>query len=315
MLVATGTLALSASSASAQLRQTKLFIDDGASNFATINVAGTMAGPATISIPAAAGISSSFILSSLTGGQTIDGGLTLTGGALNLGADATHTNAIHFVSEPTTATDAATKHYVDGASATALSSANSYTDAAIGVETSRAEGAEGTLTTNLANEVTNRTNADAANLTLSYDSTDRAKTAAEGYTDAAITTEVANRNTAIGVETTRAEAAEGTKLPLAGGTMTGDINMGSNAISSASTVTTANLVIGYSHGDGSSITTGTYKLDAGAGAIALPAVAADGQVLTIINGSGATSTGAVAIPDGATARLLYAGGWSLISIN
>jgi hypothetical protein len=60
--------------------------------------------------------------------------------------------------------------------------------------------------------------------TLSYDASGAASTAqtnAEAYTDSSIATEVTNRNTAIGVETSRAEAAEDLLAPLASPAFTG----------------------------------------------------------------------------------------------
>jgi hypothetical protein len=64
------------------------------------------------------------------------------------------------------------------------------------VETTRAEAAEGVLSTSISTETTNRTAGDAATLT-----------SAKAYADADIATEVTNRNTAIGVETTNRVAA------------------------------------------------------------------------------------------------------------
>src|SRR5580698_3131352 len=91
MLLAAGTLVFSATSASAQLRQTKLFIDGGNSNFASINATG-LGAAATVSIPSTAASSSNFILSVLAGGQTIDAGgsaSVLTIGSGSTGNDIT----------------------------------------------------------------------------------------------------------------------------------------------------------------------------------------------------------------------------------
>jgi hypothetical protein len=56
---------------------------------------------------------------------------------------------------------------------------------------------------------------------------------------AANTTSINNNTTAINNEVTRATTAEGTKLPLAGGTMTGAINMGATKITNLATPTAA----------------------------------------------------------------------------
>jgi hypothetical protein len=77
-----------------------------------------------------------------------------------------------------------------------------YIATAIATETTRAEGAEATLGTEISTEVTNRTNAISAETT-------RAE-AAESALSTSISTEVTNRTNAVSAETTRAEGAEST---------------------------------------------------------------------------------------------------------
>jgi hypothetical protein len=101
-------------------------------------------------------------------------------------------------------TEAAARAAGDATNATAISS-----------EATTARAAESTLTTNLASEVTNRTNAVSAEATARIAGDAAAVTSAEGYTDAAITSEV-----------TRAEAAY---VNVTGDTMSGSLTMGAGA--------------------------------------------------------------------------------------
>src|SRR5207249_907638 len=102
------------------------------------------------------------------------------------------------------------------ANAGTLASANSYTDAQVLIEKNRATGAEGTLTTNLSNEISRAMGAETAETTRA--------TGAETLLGASIATESARAigvesglSSAITAETARATAQEALKANLAGG--------------------------------------------------------------------------------------------------
>jgi hypothetical protein len=78
-----------------------------------------------------------------------------------------------------------------------------------------------------------------ASLATPSTSTDAANKSYVDAGDATNATAIASNTTAINSEVTRATTAEGTKLPLAGGTMTGAINMGSHQINAVTDPTAA----------------------------------------------------------------------------
>jgi hypothetical protein len=93
-----------------------------------------------------------------------------------------------------------------------------------------------------------------ASLATPSTSTDAANKSYVDAGDATNATAIASNTTAINNEVTRATTAEGTKLPLAGGTMTGDIAMGSHNISGGGTFT-ATTFTGALNGNANTATT------------------------------------------------------------
>ena len=123
----------------------------------------------------------------------------------------------------TNTTALATTQYADSAVAaevtnrgTAVTTEATARTTAIGVETTRAEAAEALLAPLASPALTGTPTAPTATALTS--STVAATTA---YADSAVATEVTARTTAIGVETTRAEAAEALLAPLASPSLTG----------------------------------------------------------------------------------------------
>ena len=118
-----------------------------------------------------------------------------TVGNLHLVGDTAIGHRLTSVTDPSSAQDAATKHYVDA-------------------ETTRATGAEALL-------------APLASPALTGSPTSPTKTA---LTNSTVIATTAYTDAAVGVEAARAAAAEALKLALAGGTMTGAIAMGTSKI-------------------------------------------------------------------------------------
>ncbi|HLX83808.1 MAG TPA: hypothetical protein VKR59_07910 [Terriglobales bacterium] len=117
-----------------------------------------------------------------------------------------------------------------GLAASALSTAQSFATSAVAAETSRAETAEGLLAPKASPTFTGTV----SGITAAMVGAD-----ASGAAAAAVATEVTNRNTAIAVETSRAETAEGL-LALKTTTVNGHA-LSANVIVSASDITTGTL--------------------------------------------------------------------------
>jgi hypothetical protein len=198
--------------------------------------------------------------------------LPLAGGTMT-GAIDMNSHLINNVSAPVANGDAANKAYVDA-------------------ETTRATGAESTLTTNLNNEVTRATAAESTLTTNLNAEVTRAKAAESTLT------------TNLNSEVTRATAAESSKLPLAGGTMTGAIAMGGNNITNAGAITSGSLDATA----GTIQTTGSVKAGTlnGAAAAALTQSAANaavaittyaGNVKLVAGSTSVTLTGSATLID------------------
>jgi hypothetical protein len=392
MLLAAGTLAFSATSASAQLRQTKLYIDDGSSNFATLNIGGTLAGPATISIPAAA-VSSNFILSTLSGGQTIAGGLTsanlltasngftMSGGALSITSTGVNITSAGEISRATTITGSGA---ISGGSFT--NTGGSFTASSGGAIVSTGENAgSGTIQTTGAvnggtlDGSTSITDGGLTATDVTFAGTGGILSSDNNFTWSGTVLGVTGGVTASGLIKGGSFQNTGGSFTVSGGgaiVSTGE-NAGSGTIQTMGAVqgstgtfaglsntagavdiegtnastsyinhsSTANTDIGNSTGTVtitnlvstmsvdavtvSGATTlsgsyGVYNLGGTPGApfaLTLPSSGTSGQVVYIYNGTGQNSTAApgtnqIAIPAGATGRIIYLGSaWILISVN
>jgi hypothetical protein len=136
-------------------------------------------------------------------------------------------NLISNLADPGSAQDAATKNYVDNSVNAEMSramSAESSLSAAISSEMSRAMSVEAGLSSDISAEVSRAMSAEGSLASSIAAETSRAL-AAEGSLSAAIA-----------AETSRALAAEATYLPLAGGTMSGDLNLGGHKLTSVSEI-------------------------------------------------------------------------------
>lgn len=130
------------------------------------------------------------------------------------------------------------KAYVDAQDAATLAAAEAYTNSAlasdgIAAEVTRAEAAEGIIAAAVVSEASSRTSADSseANTRATADTTLQTNITAEVTARAsADTTEVANRNTAIAVETTRAQAAEALLAPKLTPAFSGVVTMEDDGI-------------------------------------------------------------------------------------
>jgi hypothetical protein len=231
--------------------------------------------------------------------------MTVTAGTLALAGNLSTTGAFNTV-------------FAQGASVTLtlpVINGTLATTANVATETTRALAAEGTNATAIITETTNRTAADAAEVTA-RNTAIGVETTARTAADAA---EVTARNTAIGVETTRALAAEGTNATAISTETT------NRTAADAAEVTARNTAIGVettnrTAADAAEVTARntaigvetTARIAAAAGAIFGLRLSNDGgapnTVLDVAAGTCTDSTNAVTITLGAFTKSI-AGSW------
>jgi hypothetical protein len=177
---------------------------------------------------------------------------------------------------------------------TRATAAEGVNAAAISAETTRATAAEGVNASAIAAETSRATAAEGVNASAIAAETSRA-TAAEGVNASAIAAETSRATAAEGVnasaiaaETSRAEAAEATYLPLAGGTMSGDLDMGSNSIDNVTDPTLAQQAATMHYVD--------QQVAASAGALSWRAASVVISGSTTLNGAAEGATVASLLP-------------------
>lgn len=194
-------------------------------------------------------------LNVLKTGDTMTGALSMSG------------NPIHLLADPTGLQDAATKNYVDVSIATIPTNGLPLTGGAMSGAINMASNFIHNLPSPVAGgDATDKTYVDTG------DAVNAVAVGAEASTRS--TADIALQSN-ISAEAARAEAAEALRLPLAGGTMTGALNMNGNSISSipepanASSPATKNYVdtavsainlSAYFKKDGSVLATGAFNL-------------------------------------------------------